>query len=90
MAGRVAAGTRVLALSNLFAVAVGDERVSAQHGVVSTVVPLEARRGAFEAPYRGEVYLLDYTTSNPGSAGGAQGTGKPGASPALTARAPRP
>lgn len=69
--GRVAAGTRVLALSNLFAVAVGDERVSAQHGVVSTVVPLEARRGAFEAPYRGEVYLLDYTTSNPGSAGGA-------------------
>lgn len=71
VAGRVAAGTRVLALSNLFAVAVGDERVSAQHGVVSTVVPLEARRGAFEAPYRGEVYLLDYTTSNPGSAGGA-------------------
>ncbi len=68
---RVPAGTRVFALSNLFGVAVGDERVSAQHGVVSTVVPLEARRGAHEAPYRGDVYILDCTTSNPGSAGGA-------------------
>jgi len=71
VSGRVPAGTRVMALSNLFAVAVGDERVSAQHGVIATVVPLEARRGAHEAPYRGAVYLLDYTTSNPGSAGGA-------------------
>jgi serine protease Do len=69
--GRIAAGTRVFALSNLFGVAVGDERVSAQHGVVSAVVPLEARRGAHEAPYRGDVYILDCTTSNPGSAGGA-------------------
>jgi serine protease Do len=32
---RAAPGTRVLALSNLFGVAVGDERVSAQRGVVS-------------------------------------------------------
>lgn len=69
--GRAPPGTRVFALSNLFSVAVGDERVSAQHGVVSAVVPLEARRGAHEAPYRGDVYLLDFTTSNPGSAGGA-------------------
>jgi len=68
---RVAPGSRVFALSNLFGVAVGDERVSAQHGVVSAVVPLEARRGAHEAPYRGDVYILDCTTSNPGSAGGA-------------------
>jgi len=70
-ADRVSAGTRIFALSNLFGVAVGDERVSAQHGVVSAVVPLEARRGAHEAPYRGDVYILDCTTSNPGSAGGA-------------------
>jgi serine protease Do len=68
---RVAPGTRVLALSNLFGVAVGDERVSVQHGVVSAVVPLEARRGSYEAPYRGTVYLLDCTTNNPGSPGGA-------------------
>lgn len=69
--GSVPPGTRVLALSNLFGVAVGDERVSAQHGVVAGVVPLEARRGAYEAVYRGDVYILDCTTNNPGSAGGA-------------------
>ncbi|MEI7781484.1 MAG: S1C family serine protease, partial [Planctomycetota bacterium] len=34
-------------------------------------VPLEARRGAYEAPYRGDVYILDCTTNNPGSPGGA-------------------
>ncbi|MFZ4731613.1 MAG: S1C family serine protease [Pirellulales bacterium] len=68
---RLGAGSRVLALSNLFGVAVGDERVSAQHGVVAAVVPLDARRGAYEAPYRGDVYILDCTTNNPGSPGGA-------------------
>ena len=64
-------GTRIFALSNLFGVAVGDERVSAQHGVVSAFVPLEARRGSYEVPYRGNVYILDCTTNNPGSPGGA-------------------
>ncbi|MCX7401717.1 MAG: trypsin-like peptidase domain-containing protein [Planctomycetia bacterium] len=68
---RVAVGTRIFALSNLFGVAVGDERVSAQHGIVSAMVPLEARRGAYEAPYQGAVYVLDCTTNNPGSPGGA-------------------
>lgn len=68
---RAPPGTRVVALSNLFGVAVGDERVSAQRGVVSAVAPLEARRGAAEAPYRGDVYVLDCTTNNPGSPGGA-------------------
>lgn len=66
-----AAGTRVLALSNLFGVAVGDERVSAQRGVVAAVAFLEARRGPAEAPFTGEVIVLDVTTNNPGSAGGA-------------------
>lgn len=65
------AGTRVIALSNLFGVAVGDERVSAQRGVVSALVPLEARRGAAEAPFTGGVYVLDCTTNNPGAPGGA-------------------
>jgi len=68
---RVAVGTRIFALSNLFGVAVGDERVSVQHGIVSATVPLEARRGAYEAPYQGDVYVLDCTTNNPGSPGGA-------------------
>lgn len=68
---RAAAGTRVLAVSNLFGVAVGDERASVQRGVIATVVPLEARRGAADAPYTGTVYVLDFTTNNPGSPGGA-------------------
>ena len=34
------------------------------------MVPLAARRGAYEAPYAGDVYLLDFTVNNPGSAGG--------------------
>jgi serine protease Do len=64
-------GTRVVALSNMFGVAAGDERVTAQRGVVAAVVPLEARRGAAEAAFRGTVYVLDCTTNNPGSPGGA-------------------
>ncbi len=64
-------GTRVLALSNMFGVAAGDERATAQRGVVAAVVPLAARRGAAEAPFRGDVYILDCTTNNPGAAGGA-------------------
>ena len=69
--GRAVAGTRVLAVSNMFGVAVGDERASVQRGVIASVVPLEARRGAADAPYTGTVYVLDFTTNNPGSPGGA-------------------
>lgn len=65
------AGTRVFAFSNVFGVAVGDEPVSVQHGVVAVVSDLNARRGAFETPYRGPVYVLDAMTNNPGAAGGA-------------------
>jgi S1-C subfamily serine protease len=65
------AGTRVLALSNLFNIAMGNEPASAQHGTISVVTQLEARRGVFETLYRGPVYVLDMTTNNPGAAGGA-------------------
>jgi S1-C subfamily serine protease len=64
-------GTRILAFSNCFSVAAGDEAASVQKGVVLAVVPLNARRGVFEAAYRGPVYVLDAVTSNPGAAGGA-------------------
>ncbi len=64
-------GTRVLAFSNLFGVAVGDEPVSVQHGVVAIIADLNARRGTFETPYRGPAYILDAMTNNPGAAGGA-------------------
>jgi S1-C subfamily serine protease len=65
------AGTRVLALSNLFGVATGDEPASVQHGTVSAKARLDARRGAFQSPYSGPVYVLDAMTNNPGAAGGA-------------------
>lgn len=64
-------GDRVLAFSNLFGVATGDEDASVLHGCVSAKTPLAARRGAFETPYDGPVYVVDAMTNNPGSAGGA-------------------
>src|SRR3954465_15622439 len=64
-------GTRVLAFSNLFGIAAGDEPVSMLHGVVSAVAPLEARRGAFTTNYHGNVYVVDASANNPGAAGGA-------------------
>ncbi|REK09495.1 MAG: PDZ domain-containing protein [Planctomycetota bacterium] len=64
-------GTRVLAFSNLFGVAAGEEPASVQHGIVAVKTRLDARRGVFESPYRGEVYVLDAMTNNPGAAGGA-------------------
>ncbi len=70
-AAGVEPGTRVLALSNVFGVAAGNEPVSVQHGVVSAVTSLAAQRGVFETPYRGPVYVLDAMTNNPGAPGGA-------------------
>ena len=64
-------GTRVLAFSNLFKVAMGDEPVSVQKGIVSVRTHLSARRGAFETLYNGPVYVIDAVTNNPGAAGGA-------------------
>jgi serine protease Do len=64
-------GTRTLAFSNLFGIAVGDEPASVQRGVVAAVTALEARRGVFETLYSGQVYVVDAMTNNPGAAGGA-------------------
>lgn len=66
-----AEGTRVLAFSNLFGVATGEEPASVQHGVISAITALDARRGAYETPYQGPIYVLDAMTNNPGAAGGA-------------------
>jgi serine protease Do len=68
---RADAGTRVLALSNLYGIAVGDEPASVLHGIVSAKTQLSARRGVFETPYEGTVYVLDAMTNNAGAAGGA-------------------
>jgi serine protease Do len=70
-AAPAAAGTHVLAFSNLFGVATGDEPASVQHGVISVRTRLDARRGTYETPYKGPVYVLDAMTNNPGAAGGA-------------------
>ena len=63
-------GTRVLGFSNMFKVATGDEPVSVVHGVVTAQTQLTARRGRFEVPYTGPVYIVDAVTNNPGAAGG--------------------
>jgi len=62
---------RVLALSNLYGVAVGDEQASVQHGVIAAKTQLSGRLGVFTTPYRGPIYVLDAMTNNPGAAGGA-------------------
>jgi S1-C subfamily serine protease len=64
-------GTSILALSNLFGVATGDEAASVQRGVIAARTSLAARRGAFASPYRGPIYVLDAVTNNPGATGGA-------------------
>lgn len=63
-------GARVLGFSNMFKVAAGDEQVSVLHGVVAAKTMLAARRGVYEAPYHGPVYIVDAITNNPGSGGG--------------------
>lgn len=67
----VATNDTILAFSNLYGVAAGDEQVSVQHGIVAGKMELAARRGAFATPYRGAIYVLDAITNNPGAAGGA-------------------
>ncbi|WP_232536384.1 S1C family serine protease [Lacipirellula parvula] len=64
-------GERVLAASNLFNIAGGDEPVSVLQGVVSGIAPLDARRGAHQASFHGNVYIVDAAANNPGAAGGA-------------------
>jgi S1-C subfamily serine protease len=64
-------GDWVLALSNTFEIALRDEPLSLQRGVVMAYTKLAGRRGVFDFPYTGDVYIVDAITNNPGSAGGA-------------------
>jgi len=61
----------ILAVSNLFGIASGDEPASVMQGTVSSVSRLDARRGTFKTPYTGTVLILDLVANNPGAAGGA-------------------
>ena len=69
--GPAAPGDWVLALSNTFEIALREEPLSVQRGVVSAYTKMAGRRGIFEFPYTGEVYVVDAITNNPGAAGGA-------------------
>ena len=64
-------GDWVLSFSNAFEIAMRDEPVSVVRGVVSAVAKLHGRRGIFDFPYTGDVYVVDGVTNNPGSGGGA-------------------
>src|SRR4051812_3034368 len=55
-------GARVLGFSNMFKVATGDEAVSVLHGVIAARTKLTARRGRFETPYAGPIYVVDAVT----------------------------
>lgn len=68
---QVGPGAAILAFSNVFKVATGDEPVTVLQGVVSAKTELAARRGRYRVPYDGDVYLVDAVTNNPGAAGGA-------------------
>jgi S1-C subfamily serine protease len=64
-------GERVLAISNLFSIAAGNEMLSVQKGVIMTITDLKARRGNFQSVYQGPALIIDAMSNNPGAAGGA-------------------
>ena len=64
-------GDSILAISNLFNVATGDEPASVMQGTIASKSNLNASRGTFKTPYHGEVLILDLIANNPGAAGGA-------------------
>lgn len=68
--GDVLPGESVLAFSNMFHVATGNEPVSVVHGVVACTVPLNAGLGRWTFPVKSPVYILDAITNNSGAAGG--------------------
>ncbi len=69
-------GTGVLAFSNMYEIATRDEPMSVQRGVISSLSKLQGKSGIFDAPYSGQVYVIDTVTNNPGAAGGAVTTRK--------------
>jgi serine protease Do len=65
------AGDWVLAYSNLFEIAMRDEPMSVMQGTVMSYSKLHGRRGIFDFPYTGDVYVVDAITNGPGAGGGA-------------------
>jgi serine protease Do len=69
--GPAAPGDWVVALSNTFEIALREEPLSVQRGVIAAFTKMAGRRGIFEFPYTGDVYVVDAIINNPGAAGGA-------------------
>ncbi len=64
-------GIPILAVSNLYGIATGNEQVSVQRGIVSAVTVVTTRRGPRSGGYQGPAIIVDVISSNPGAAGGA-------------------
>ncbi|MEK6644811.1 MAG: trypsin-like peptidase domain-containing protein [Planctomycetota bacterium] len=64
-------GDTILAMTNCFKIADGDEPVSVSRGILSARLPtMRARRLAQDFEYTGPALVYDAITANPGSAGG--------------------
>jgi serine protease Do len=63
-------GDWVLGFSNCFEIAMRDEPLTVQRGVIASRSKMHGRRGIFDFPYTGDVYVVDAITNNPGAAGG--------------------
>ncbi len=57
--------TPVLAVSNLFGIAAGDEPASVMQGMIAAVTSLDARRGTFKTPYSGPVLISIWSPITP-------------------------
>jgi len=64
-------GDWVLAFGNCYEFAMRDEAMTVQRGVIASYSKLHGRRGIFDFPYNGDVYVVDAVTNNPGNVGGA-------------------
>ncbi len=64
-------GDWVVAICNAFKVADKTEPISATLGIVSLQSEMEAKLTRRDYAFRGELFLIDAITSNPGAAGGA-------------------
>ena len=63
-------GESVLAFSNVYHVATGNEPVSVMHGVIAAEIPLDAGLGRWQFPVKSPVLMIDAITNNSGAAGG--------------------
>jgi serine protease Do len=63
-------GDWVFGFGNMFEIAMRDEPLTVQHGVIAAVAPLTGRRGTFDYDFPGPVLVVDAITNNPGAAGG--------------------